>query len=57
MINIPLLLLDTKSQVNVMISPILAEKLPENFENKFMNIRIIKNSKTAPISEIIKHIK
>lgn len=51
-----LLLLDTKSQVNVMISPILAEKLPENFESKFMNIRIIKNSKLTEDSIIVESL-
>ncbi len=51
-----LILLETKSQVNVMISPKLAEKLPEDFDKNFMNIRIIQNAKIADDSIIVESL-
>lgn len=51
-----LLLLETKSQVNVMISPVLAQRLPQDFDKKFMNVRIVINPKIADDSIIVESL-
>lgn len=48
-----LLLLETKSAINVIISPILASKLGEGFEKKFLNVKIIQNPKIADDAIIV----
>lgn len=48
-----LLLLETKSAINVIISPTLALKLGEGFDKKFLNVKIVQNPKIADDAIIV----
>lgn len=55
-INKALLLLETKSQVNVIVGPVLGEQLDDGFEKNFNNVKIIVNQKIADNAIIVESL-